>query len=269
MSAGAENRNGPHFLLRPPSHFRLTHAAGGVMIDHEPDFYLHGSSVYLGKYSAPDSVRIDWVQLRRPTGNVIVVQGAGVGTESAQTVNETLRTFVEEKCETVPLAYLLVSARVMSPGQVLYLLACSKVAPPCAFSRAALDFMLASWVVNQFAPNVPLMAGRHLDIIGGGHDFYIDSDPVTEDIATQIVTARPSLAVTRQQLAKTLFPGELSAAVLARMVDPDDLLKFTAYSRGTLRQVFAGVLAGMQPVGGQVPIDRVRVGFHTDDDWAP
>ena len=253
-----------HFLLDPPAAFEPT--ANGVMRFSKGENDERG----VGHYTGLPFHRIFWSKPVSAAHPIVV-------TAENDDFIEVLRAIVEAGNDTVPLAYLLVQQRCLTPGNVLDLLAHSSFVPPCAVTKYALDIMLASWTCNlrdDYTEPLPLVSARPLDVGGAGTEAYIDSDPVTETLVEKLIWSAENprgtpLAMFKLNLArKALFPGEPPASILARLdIWLSSWHHYAKFTRGTLRQVFAGVLDG-KTVLGRLPPDYVRPGPHTDDNWA-
>ena len=250
-----------HFLLDPPACFDPT-PKGGVR-------FIKGEAVQrtTGDYTGLPFRRVFWSRSTTPA--TIVAED--------EEFTEVLRAIIGAGNDTVPLAYLLVQQRCLTPGNVLDLLAQNSYVPPCAVTKHALDVMLASWTCNlrdEYTESLPLVNARPLDTGGAGTDAYIDSDPVTEKLVEKLIWSAENprgtpLAMFKMNLArKALFPGEPPASILARLdIWHSSWHHYAKFTRGTLRQVFAGVL-DRKTVLGPLPSDYVRPGPHTDDNWA-
>lgn len=241
-----------HFMLSPPADF-IPHRMGAE--------FKTGLASWCQKPYAPVPAHHVFWQRHGPD---ILVMGDKVD------VVDIMAELVASRVAHVPLAYLLVAHRFISPGNVLDLLSQSQYVPPVAVSETALEIMLGAWV-EPLDGQRPLVNGRPIDIGGAGLDAYIDSDPVTEAIFNDTSWSRENrngmtLGVMRRFLQEqALFAGELPAAILART--PRSVWwRYGMYMRGTLRQVFAGLLQ-TKTVLGQLPADPVRPGPHTDDAW--
>lgn len=259
----------PHFLLDPPSKFVR---AGEAVAWGCPSDTMTSRS--MAEYVGIPYRRIGWTLTRASA------IGRPTLTSQQPEFQEFIRAFVEQQISDVPMAYLLVTARALSPGNVLELLSHSPRAPACCFSMRALDVMLGGWSANlrtEKEEAKPLVAGKPLDIVGGGHEAYFDSDPVTVMLASMVMngyreassfgTPMPMFRFRKFMQEKRLFAGELPGATLARLIEPKKRYLLGGYTSGTLRQVFAGILSQMQ-LEGAYPVDAVRYGHHTEDSFA-
>lgn len=248
-----------HFMLTPPTYFKVSGPNSIVFDPKHPGQYL--TDDYVGK----PFHRVFW-------------RAQHIVTEHPD-FDEILRLLVESAEPAIPLAYLLVQQRLMTPGNVLELVFRSRAVLGCALTKRSLNTMLDGWEMNlrneHWEPK-PLVAGRPVDVGGAGSDIYIDTDPITEELVSPLLYSSMSrIGLTTVAFRAMIrefsvaLPGEVHAAGLARTgrVGPRDCWRFGGYTRGTLRQVFASVLS-TKTVLGPYPPDAVGPGLHTNDDWA-
>lgn len=201
------------------------------------------------------------------------VCGATTMTSLRRGADSVLKAGIVEGIDSVPTLYLLARYGFASIHSVLETLLAATHLPAIAASRYALDVLLGAY-------EGPVPKHHDDNTVGAAVDWYRDeqhrlcsnSDPITSRVLSAFSPSEAKRILSDPTLRH--FPGEVPAAVLLRhfRAHAFTLEAFDCFSKGTLRQVFAGLLT---PLPNKAPrftfkghcADRVQVGPHTEHGW--